>query len=110
MEASMKQYSRRQVLTGMSAGLAFAGVAATLPAGTASAAAAALVKDNAGAKGATSLAAASGASLGATAEPVVAYLRDARSGEISLFVGSREITLHDPDIAAKLAAAASKEA
>ena len=44
------------------------------------------------------------------AEPVVAYLRDARSGEISLFVGAREVTLHDRSIAAKLAAAAGKEA
>ena len=40
--------------------------------------------------------------------PVVAYVRDAPSGEISIFVGSREITVHDPSIAATLAHAASK--
>ena len=44
------------------------------------------------------------------AEPVVAYIRDASSGVISLFVGDREVTLHDTGIAAKLASAANKEA
>jgi len=105
----MELYNRRQVLTGISAGLAVAGVAATLPAGSASAAAAALVKDNAVKDNAVKDNASS-ASLDGTAEPVVAYLRDASSGEISLFVGSREVTLHDSGIAAKLASAASKGA
>ena len=50
------------------------------------------------------------ASLDGTAEPVVAYIHDASSGEISLFVGSREVTLHDTAIVAKLASAARKGA
>jgi hypothetical protein len=40
----------------------------------------------------------------------VAYIRDASSGVISLFVGSREVTLHDSTVAAKLVSAANKGA
>ena len=106
----MELYNRRQVLTGISAGLAVAGVAATMPAGSVSAAAAALVKDNNAVKESAVKDSATAASFDGTTEPVVAYIRDASTGEISLFVGSREVTLHDSGIATKLASAASKGA
>ncbi len=106
----MELYNRRQVLTGISAGLAVAGVAATMPAGSASAAAAALVKDNNAVQESALKDSATAASFDGTVEPVVAYIRDASTGEISLFVGSREVILHDSGIAAKLASAASKGA
>jgi hypothetical protein len=106
----MELYNRRQVLKGVSAGLAVAGVAATMPAGSASAAAAALVNDNRAVTGSAIKETAPAASFDGTAEPVVAYIHDASSGVISLFVGSREVTLHDTAIAAKLASAAKKEA
>jgi hypothetical protein len=105
----MELYNRRQVLTGISAGLAAAGIGAALPAGSASAAAATLVKENVAVKH-SSVEKNVASSLEGADGPVVAYLRDARSGEISLFVGSRELTLHDTGIAAKLADAASKGA
>ena len=38
--------------------------------------------------------------------PVVAYIRDARTGEISVMAGEREVKLHDRKIAARLARAA----
>jgi len=38
--------------------------------------------------------------------PVVAYLRDAKSGEVSVLVGQREITVHDRKLAARIARAA----
>ena len=75
----MELYNRRQVLTGISAGLAVAGVAATMPAGSASAAAAALVKDNNAVKESSLKDSATAASFDGTAEPVVAYIRDANS-------------------------------
>jgi hypothetical protein len=106
----MQLYNRRQVLKGVSAGLAVAGVAATMPAGSASAAAAALVKDNRTVADSAIKDTAPAATFDGDAEPVVAYIRDASSGVISLFVGSREVTLHDPAITAKLASAAKKEA
>jgi hypothetical protein len=40
-----------------------------------------------------------GASL---SEPVFAHVRDLASGEISLFVGEREITIQDPQLVARL--------
>jgi hypothetical protein len=106
----MQKYDRRQFLGRMSAGLAVAGAAAYLPRAGASAASAAVVPGEAG--GGKSYDA-QGDNIvplpGDVAEgPVVAYVRDARSGEISIFVGSREITVHDPSIAASLAHAASK--
>ena len=106
----MQKYDRRQFLGRMSAGLAVAGAAAYLPRAGASAASAAVVPGEAG----------GGKSYDAHGDnivplprdvaegPVVAYVRDARSGEISIFVGSREITVHDASIAASLAHAASK--
>ncbi|MDQ6851091.1 MAG: hypothetical protein M3070_14335 [Actinomycetota bacterium] len=39
-------------------------------------------------------------------EPVVAYVRDPSSGEVALMVGDREVTVHDPKLAAHIARAA----
>ncbi|HVA92836.1 MAG TPA: hypothetical protein VNL71_23690 [Chloroflexota bacterium] len=39
-------------------------------------------------------------------EPLVAYVREAASGEISLLVGTREITLHNPELVMQLIRAA----
>ena len=42
----------------------------------------------------------------ARSEPVVAYVRDPRNGRISLMRGNREVTVHDPSLAARLSRAA----
>lgn len=36
------------------------------------------------------------------AEPLVAYVHNAASGTLSLMSGTREVTLHDPDLVARL--------
>jgi hypothetical protein len=35
-------------------------------------------------------------------EPVVVHLKDAASGEMEVFAGTRQARLHDPDLAARL--------
>lgn len=67
----------------------------------------------AAAVGVASLAPAAFASTGApvhegngTKEPLVAYLRDVRSGELSIMVGERETVVHDRDLAARISRAA----
>ncbi len=102
----MQKYDRRQFLARMSAGLAVAGAAAYLPRAGASAAGPGEASGSKGYDG-------HGDNIvpqprDVAEGPVVAYVRDAPSGEISIFVGSREITVHDPSIAATLAHAASK--
>jgi hypothetical protein len=42
----------------------------------------------------------------AAGEPMVAHVRDARTGEVDLFVGTRHIRFTDPQLAARLAHAA----
>jgi len=41
-------------------------------------------------------------------EPVVAYVGDARSDEVSLFVGDREVVLHDLDLVNRILNAAGR--
>ena len=42
----------------------------------------------------------------ATSKPVVAYIHDPRTGEISVMAGEREVKFHDRKIAARIARAA----
>jgi hypothetical protein len=39
-------------------------------------------------------------------DPVIAYVQDPERGEVTLISGLREITYHDPELAARLIAAA----
>jgi hypothetical protein len=39
-------------------------------------------------------------------DPVVAYIRDPRKGEISVMSGEREVRVRDPELAARIARAA----
>jgi anaerobic selenocysteine-containing dehydrogenase len=43
----------------------------------------------------------------AGSDPVVAYVRDPSTGEISVMSGDREVTVRDPKLAARIARAAS---
>ena len=43
---------------------------------------------------------------GAGSDAVVAYVRDPRSGEISVMSGDREVSVRDPKLAAQIARAA----
>ena len=46
------------------------------------------------------------AKAAARSGPVVAYIRDPRTGEISVMAGEREVKVHDRKIASRLARAA----
>lgn len=39
-------------------------------------------------------------------DPVVAYVKDPRTGEISVMSGDHEVSVHDPKLAARIARAA----
>ncbi|HWE61142.1 MAG TPA: twin-arginine translocation signal domain-containing protein [Chloroflexota bacterium] len=39
-------------------------------------------------------------------EPLAAVVRDVRTGEIALLIGTREVIVHDPDLAMRLVKAA----
>lgn len=43
-----------------------------------------------------------------SAEPLVARIKDAASGEIELFLGEHQLTYHDPDLVARLVRASGK--
>ena len=43
-----------------------------------------------------------------SAEPLVARVKDAASGEIELFLGERQLTYHDPELVARLVRASGK--
>jgi hypothetical protein len=113
----MQRYDRRQFLTRMSAGLAVAGAAAYLPRQAISAAGASIKPATAGGAVGTGVGQIHDVSLEGGAVPlagdvvdgpVIAYVRDASAGDISIFVGSREIVVQDRVIAASLARAARK--
>ena len=46
------------------------------------------------------------ADAAAGSEPIVAYIREPRTGEISVMAGERQVKLHDRKIAARIARAA----
>ena len=41
-------------------------------------------------------------------EPLIAHVRDVNSGEIALLFGNKKVVHHDPELAARLYAAASR--
>jgi len=90
--AQRPEPSRRSVLHG-AAGLAGAGLAATVMAGTlaAPASASAAPRTHPGRAARVS-----------SAEPVIVHVRDVRSGEMDVFAGTEQVRLHDPGLAAKL--------
>jgi hypothetical protein len=98
--ARTQRLTRRLVLrSAAGAGLA-AGAAATVAAGGPAAQAAARPQDDAAQAG--------GAQAGAEAEdageagPVIAHVRNARTGEIDLFRGTSQVRVHDTALAAHL--------
>jgi hypothetical protein len=47
-------------------------------------------------------------SIGTSSEPLVAYVSDARKGEVVVMVGTREIVRRDPALVARLVAIAKE--
>jgi hypothetical protein len=89
----MEQISRRSFFKQAGAVVAVAGAAAVAPVGIANAIA--------GASPSKEKELTPQENLGAD-ENLVAHVQDARTGEISLFVGNREVTIHDRKVAARL--------
>lgn len=81
----MRDRSRRAVLRDVSVGAGFATAAVVLPAVTAQAS----TPDRA-------------VTGPVSAEPLTAFVRDPRAGEISIFVGTEEVVLVDRELAAWL--------
>jgi hypothetical protein len=82
--------SRRSLLRG-AAGASAAGVAISTLGGVAAASASTSTRADAG-QGADAR----------SAEPIIAHLRDARTGEIDIFRGTTQTRLRDRDLAARL--------
>lgn len=78
----MNQQSRRLFLKYTSLGAAAVGAGAAAPALVASGASAASGQPHDG--------------------PLVAYVADARTGDVAVMVGEREVVLHDTDLASRL--------
>jgi len=88
----MSSLSRRAFLKRGSLAVTMAGVAATLPAGL-------LESGETGAAASAPAELPEGAAL---TEPIVAHVRDLATGNINLYVGTREVAVHDPHLAARL--------
>ena len=86
----MPDSTRRNFLLATGAGAAAVGVAAALP-------------GSAAAKPA-----AESPTLPSGAQPLVAHIADPRSGSLTLLVGDREVSVHDPELVARLARAAEE--
>ena len=100
--------SRRSILWG-AAGAGAAGLAAAAMARTAPAVAAVTAPPASRTRAPDALApapASRAANEAAAAGPVVVHLRDARSGEMDVFAGTKQVRLRDRDLAARLARAA----
>jgi anaerobic selenocysteine-containing dehydrogenase len=98
----MRDISRRTFLKGSSAALVAAGTISSLPAAAAVLnAIEAQAPSDAGAADAATTEAATGAE--SVAGSLIAHVQE--TGEIAIFVGTREVTLIDPQLAARLARA-----
>ena len=98
----MPEFSRRIFLKSGSAAVVAAGAITALP-GLSSAVTALETQAPADEDAAQSLVA--GGEGAALDEPLIAHVRDLSTGEIGLFSGTREITILDPQLAARLASA-----
>ena len=74
--------------------------------GAAAATGAAVVATSAGAAPAGPVAAPT-ALPGTASAPLVAYVQDIASGRVSVMVGESEVVVHDPDLVARIAVAAT---
>jgi hypothetical protein len=89
----MEQPNRRKflIIAGAGAGAAAVGVAAA----------------KTGLTGSDEPSGSTAAAIPAGAKPLVAYIEDAHSGRVSVMTGDAETVVHDPDLVARLARAAT---
>jgi hypothetical protein len=96
----MSEVTRRNFLKGGSAAVVAAGAISAIPG--LPALAGVLETQGPADAGAADAAVTDGESSAALSEPLVAHVRDAATGEIGFFSGLREITVLDPQLAARL--------
>ena len=99
----MSEVSRRSFLKGGSAAIVTAGAISALPGLPAVVGA---LETQGPADAGAADAAVTDADGAAMSEPLVAHVRDLATGEIGLFSGAREVTVLDPQLAARLIRAA----
>ncbi len=99
----MSQFDRRSFLKGGTAAVVAAGAISAVPA--LPAVIGAVETQGPADVGATESAVADVEASGPLDGPLIAHVRDLGSGEIGLFTGTREITVLDPGLAARLARA-----
>ena len=85
----MKSFSRRKFLRQTSVAVGMAGAVAAVP-GLPASLSSSQLKDGVGTV------------PGNLAEPLVAHVRDLKSGEIDVFVGTKHVTTRDPHLAARI--------
>ena len=98
----MKEVSRRIFLKGSSAAVVAAGAISAIPGLPAIIG---MAETQGPADATTAEAAVTETESAVMSEPLIAHIRDLATGEIGLFSGTREITLLDPQLAARLARA-----
>jgi hypothetical protein len=99
----MSEFSRRFFLKSSSAAVLAAGAVSAIPGLPAALGA---LETQAPADTGAGEAAVTGSENAVLSEPLVAHVRDLATGEIGLFSGTREITVLDPQLAARLLHAA----
>jgi hypothetical protein len=99
----MREVSRRLFLKGSSAAALAAGAITTIP-GLPAVLGAAETEAPAD-TGTAESAVTEAEGAGSLSQPLVAHVRDLSTGEIGLYSGTREVTLVDPQLAARLARA-----
>src|ERR1700760_4909604 len=95
----MEDVSRRRLLRNGSLAVMGAGLVAAAPAGLAGQASAAAAAERSPANTPESAALPAGAHLDG---PLVAHVKDLSTGEIGVYLGTSEVTVRDPHLAAKL--------
>ncbi len=96
----MVDISRRRFLGTAAAGLAVGGAAVAAPSMLGS-------RSSRSAIGHSTVSPAGGVNFGGTAgTPILAHVRDARTGEISVLSGTREVVIRDPAVVRTLLSAA----
>jgi hypothetical protein len=101
----MSEFSRRVFLKGGTAAIVAAGAISAIP-GLPALVGVADTQGPADVGAAESVAAdtavAESSSASTLSEPIVAHIRDLSTGEVGLFSGTNEITVHDPQLAASI--------
>jgi hypothetical protein len=101
-------FDRRKFLKGSSVAAGLAGAMTVLPGALPAFAKTTQAASRSSAKNSAQVgAAAANENAGGTSEPIVAHIRDAKNGQIDLFVGTRHVTVRDRNLTNRILNAAN---